>query len=121
MFASQSQHKYKIIFFFSGETKDSVIFPFFFVCVCVCVCARARVCCVCVCCVCRTTEAQPPKETVILNNFKAETSVCDNFTSPVVFVIIMITYIMIINIVYLFFSFKAETSICDTFTSPVLG
>jgi hypothetical protein len=28
-FASQSQHKYKIIIFFSGEAKDSVIFSFF--------------------------------------------------------------------------------------------
>jgi hypothetical protein len=28
-FASQSHHKYKITFFFSGEAKDSVIFSFF--------------------------------------------------------------------------------------------
>jgi hypothetical protein len=29
-FASQSQHKYKIIIFFFGEAKDSVIFSFYF-------------------------------------------------------------------------------------------
>ncbi len=28
-FASQSQHKYKIIIFFSGEANDSVFFPFY--------------------------------------------------------------------------------------------
>jgi hypothetical protein len=30
LLASQSQHKYKIIFFFSGEAKDSAIFSFYF-------------------------------------------------------------------------------------------